>query len=86
MQTTYYDTHRMIWTKRKSNIVDLSAYRRSAEEAAWEDDGFDETAAPAAETRAAMSRADRRAWALDICASLGVVAMTLSFALHVLLV
>ena len=28
MQTTYYNTHRMIWTESKNKVVDLDAYRR----------------------------------------------------------
>lgn len=85
MQTTYYNTHRMIWTESKNKVVDLDAYRRQVEEVRYEDE-WDEPAA--LETGAALGRGkelERRAWALDICASLGVAVMTFSFALNMLL-
>lgn len=87
MQTTYYTTNRMIWTEKKNKVVDLSAYRRQMEEELRADEW--EEPIPAVEGGAVLRRraveAERRAWALDVCASLGVAVMTFTFALSILL-
>ena len=80
MQTTYYETHRMIWNK--SNVVNLSAYSRDDEDELYYDDIPGEVIPL---PRTGRSAQDVRAWALEICASLGVVVMTLSFALNMML-
>lgn len=95
MQTIYYSTPNFIY--RANHIVDLGEYRRKLalsqegslapqpqeEEAPFQEEAWEPPAL--VELHPRRRRADRRALALDICASLGVLAMTLTFTLRVLL-
>ena len=98
MQTVYYTTSNFI--RHQGNVVDLAEYRRKlalAQEGSlapqprmdWEEaedlwEGTEEQSLPRVEKPRRRSRLHRQAMVLDICASLGVVIMTLSFALQVL--
>ena len=95
METIYYTIHRPVKQRERDNIVDLAAYRRQAEAAARRADGtcgpagahreemWEEPASAAEEERS--PRRPLRVWALDLCASLGVVVMTIACTLRVLL-
>lgn len=99
MQTIHYTTSNFI--RHENNVVDFSEYRRKlalADEGSLapkprvEECGADfiegEWERPVLREVAPRPRRSRRqtgAWALDIGASLGVVAMTLTFTLQVLL-
>ena len=93
MQTIYYSTPNFI--RHTGNVVDLDAYRQKL--ALLREDSLaprldtDDAAWPEAEVAPRRDRRPRhtgrrasRAWLLDICASLSVVAMTLAFTLRVL--
>ncbi len=98
MKTIYYSTNQFI--RHQDNVIDLEEYRRrqalaqegnlapqpqreecyplTQEEEVWE--------RPALRKARSRRRNDRRALVLDVCASLGVVVMTLTFTLRVLMV
>lgn len=87
MQTLYYSTAN--WTRHTNNIVDLEQYRRKLSQA--EDSQPEEpelillpqSSAPRARR---SQRLRRRALLLDACASMGILVMTLTFALRALAV
>ena len=99
MKTMYYQTSHFI--RHSGNVVDLGEYRRQlalaqedslarqpeavymAEEP--EEPGFQPVVLTMSKAERRGARRERRGWMLDICASLAVVAMTLAFALRVLL-
>jgi len=90
MQTMYYTTNNFV--RHTGNIVDLSEYRRKlalAQEASCVEQEPAESAMRAQgleprPRRSAARRQERRAMALDMWASMGVLVMTLTFTLHVL--
>ena len=95
MQTIYYSTANFI--QRTDNIVDLGEYRRKlaltqegslaprpAEEGPFPGEEWEPPVLVELRPRR-RRQAHRRALALDLCASLGVLAMTLTFTLRVLL-
>ena len=96
MQTIYYTTTNFV--RHTGNVVDLGEYRRKlalaqegnlapqpqAQEMEESPALHLVTEAPRRSRR--TERADRRAWTLDICASMGVLLMTLTFTLRVLVV
>lgn len=97
MQTIYYKTSHFI--QHSGNLVDLGEYRRrlalaqtdslarKPEQPVWsqeEEPAFRPVVLPNPPARR-HSRCRRRAWALDVCASLSVVLMTLAFVLRVML-
>lgn len=89
MQTIYYTTTHFV--RHTGNVVDLEEYRRKLAltregNLAPLPEEREEPEAPrlhlvAVQDRRARNsnRAARRAWALDICASMGVLLMTLTF-------
>lgn len=94
MQTIYTTTTHFI--RHQGNLVDLDEFRRKLS-LAWEGSlapQLEERPRPAAEPpaltvlpaapRRRRSRRARLSWALDAGASLGVILMTVSFALQVL--
>ena len=94
MRTMYYKTSNFI--QHTGNLVDLDEFRRKT--AAAQPDSLARQPEPAPwlgeepafrpvvlEATPKASRRERRAWALDACASLAVVLMTLLFALRVML-
>ena len=93
MQMIYYSTTNFI--QHRGNLVDLDEFRWKLARARGEEqpDREEEPPCPALrvpahaprqrDPRAARRR--RQVWALDACASLGVIVMTLSFALRVML-
>lgn len=96
MQTIYYTTRNFI--RHTGNLVDLNEFRRrqalaledslarKPQPVDWaapvEEPSFQPQVLSRSSTRS--RRAHRFAWTLDACASLGVVVMTLAFALRVL--
>ena len=96
MQTIHYTTTHFV--RHTGNVVDLEEYRRKLAltregNLAPLPEEREEPEAPrlhlvALQDRRARNsnRAARRAWALDICASMGVLLMTLTFTLRVLAV
>ena len=88
MQTLYYSTSN--WIRHTDNIVDLEQYRRKLSKA--EDSQTEETSEQtllpqSAAPRVRRSRQARRhALFLDACASMGILVMTLTFALRALVV
>ena len=88
MQTLYYTTRSLI--RHTDNVVDLAEYRRRLAQAEEEQEPQEEAVvtllpSPAPAPRRGRRRSlHRRAMALDACASMGVVAMTLAFTLRVL--
>ena len=88
MQTLYYSTSN--WIRHTDNIVDLEQYRRKLSKA--EDSQTEETSEQtllpqSAAPRVRRSRQARRhALFLDSCASMGILVMTLTFALRALVV
>lgn len=87
MQTIYTTSSRL--AQRTADIIDLGEYRRklamtqppaavTAVAPIWE--SAPEGPAP----RARTNHAHRCAWAMDICASLGVFVMTLAFTVQIL--
>jgi len=99
MQTIYYTTSNFI--RHESNVVDFNEYRRKlalADEGSlapkpqledYASDSFEEAwerpVLREVTPRPRRSRRQTGAWALDIGASLGVVVMTLTFTLQILL-
>ena len=99
MQTLYYKTSSFI--QHSGNIIDLAEVRRRQElvrqeslarqlnEATWEQPEEEPAFRPVVLTitpeERRRARWERRAWRLDVCASLGVILMTLLFALRMLL-
>lgn len=94
MRTMYYKTSNFI--QHTGNLVDLDEFRRKT--AAAQPDSLARQPEPepwpgeepafrpvVLEITPKASRRERRAWALDACASLAVVLMTLLFALRVML-
>ena len=94
MRTMYYKTSNFI--QHTGNLVDLDEFRRIT--AAAQPDSLARQPEPepwpgeepafrpvVLEATPKASRRERRAWALDACASLAVVLMTLLFALRVML-
>ena len=78
METVYFTTHSYI--RREGNVLDLADYRRRLA-------GRGEEApapAPRPRRREGRSRGGWALWALDACASLGVLALTVTFALRAL--
>ena len=96
MQTIYYTTTHFV--RHTGNVVDLEEYRRKLaltregnlaplpeEREVPEAPRLHLVKAPERRPRN-RHRAARRAWTLDICASMGVLLMTLTFTLRVLAV
>lgn len=98
MQTMYYKTSNFI--QHTGNIIDLTELRRKRELAqrdslarqpeaeAWyleEEPVFQPVVLTATPEERRRARRERRAWRLDACASLAVIAMTLVFALRMIL-
>lgn len=98
MQTMYYKTSNFI--QHTGNIIDLTELRRKRELAqrdslarqpeaeAWyleEEPAFRPVVLTATPEERRRARRERRAWRLDVCASLAVIAMTLAFALRMIL-
>ena len=86
MQTIYYSTTNFI--QHRGNLVDLDEFRWKLARARGEEPPCPALRAPAHSPRQRDPRAAKRrrqVWALDACASLGVIVMTLSFALRVML-
>lgn len=91
MQTMYYTTTNFI--RHTGNLVDLDEFRRklALAQQSQRPAVLPEAApapvrtAPEAPRPRRSARRDRRAWTLDACASLGVIVMTLTFALRVML-
>lgn len=98
MQTMYYKTSNFI--QHTGNIIDLTELRRKRELAqrdslarqpeaeAWyleEEPAFRPVVLTATPEERRRARRERRAWRLDACASLAVIAMTLAFALRMIL-
>lgn len=91
MQTIYTTSYRL--GVRCDNVIDLNEYRRKlgqlteepsqpeieVEPLLWAREKGED--APAPRPRRALSAG---AWLLDICASAGVLAMTLAFTVHIL--
>ena len=88
MQTLYYSTSN--WIRHTDNIVDLEQYRRKLSKA--EDSQTEETSEQTLLPQSAAPRvrrslqARRHALLLDACASMGILVMTLTFALRALVV
>ena len=94
MRTMYYKTSNFI--QHTGNLVDLDEFRRKTAAAQPDSLARQPEAEPypaeepafrpvVLEITPKASRRERRAWALDACASLAVVLMTLLFALRVML-
>ena len=94
MRTMYYKTSTFI--QHTGNLVDLDEFRRKTAAAQPDSLARQPEAEPwlgeepafrpvVLEATPKASRRERRAWALDACASLAVVLMTLLFALRVML-
>ena len=87
MQTLYYSTSN--WIRHTDNIVDLEQYRRKLSKAEdSQTETSEQTLLPqSAAPRVRRSRQARRhALFLDACASMGILVMTLTFALRALVV
>ena len=90
MQTIYATTTHFI--RHQGNMVDLGEFRRkqalaragSLAPRLEPEEASVQAAAPVLTVLPAASRRARMSWALDAGASLGVIVMTLSFALQVL--
>ena len=88
MQTVYYTTNNFV--RHTGNVVDLSEYRRKlaaaqSQQVDWqEQEEVAEPAAVAPRPRRSRQRREQRGLMLDMCASMGVLVMTLTFTLHVL--
>ena len=83
MTTTYFTIQST--ARPASNLVDLDAFRRSLEPPQPEQLPPVIRLLPAVRPRSSARRARRVTWALDTCASLAVVFMTVIFSLRVLL-
>lgn len=99
MQTLYYKTSNFI--RHTGNLVDLDQFRQKTfaaqrdslarrPEAGWREaapsgSAFRPVVLTMSEHARRRARNARRAWTLDICASLAVVIMTVVFTLRVLL-
>ena len=92
MQTIYYATSNFI--RHQGNVVDLSEFRRklSLTQEGSLAPSLEQLSPPELKQRPQLTvlpctekkrprRGERAAWVLDACASLGVIVMTLSFAL-----
>ena len=85
MQTRYYATENFI--RHTDNVVDLTEYRRRLEQARQEQAPEDAPAAllpPAVQPEPPRRKRLSPAAVLDLCASVGVVLMTLAFTLQIL--
>ena len=99
MQTMYYKTSNFI--RHTGNIIDLNELRRKQaaiaqrdslarqpDADAWyleEEPAFRPVVLIVTPEERRRARRERRAWRLDACASLAVIAMTLAFALRMIL-
>lgn len=98
MQTIYNKTSHLI--PRAGNVVDLAELRsrrvqvqrdslaRQSGEGLWgpeEASAFRPVVLTATPEERRRARRERRAWCLDVCASLAVILMTVVFALRILL-
>lgn len=97
MQTTYYQTSNFI--QHSGNMIDLTEFRRRAmaqrdslarqpQEDLWdtgEEPAFRPVLLEITPEERRRARRERRAWRLDVCASLAVILMTAVFALRMLL-
>ncbi|MGI5934474.1 MAG: hypothetical protein ACOX7A_06715 [Lawsonibacter sp.] len=88
MQTLYYSTAN--WIRHTDNIVDLEQYRRKLSQAenSQPEEGPELIVLPqsSAPRPRRSQRLRRRALILDACASMGILVMTLTFALRALAV
>ena len=88
MQTLYYTTRNFV--RHTDNLVDLSEYRRKLtaarrEQMAWQEEQEDaEPAQVLPRPRRSAQKRQRRAAMLDLWASMGVLAMTVTFTVYVL--
>lgn len=90
MQTLYYTTSNFI--RHTDNVVDLSEYRRRLERMQadrlgwqeWEDAQESEPAEIQSRPRRCGQRRERTAALLDVCASMGILVMTLTFTVYML--
>lgn len=100
MQTMYYKTSNFIQHtgnvvdlgeyRRRLALAQQDSLARQPEELRWPEEAVEEPAfrpvvLPAPQEDRRRVRQARRAWTLDACASLAVIAMTLLFALRVML-
>lgn len=99
MQTMYYKTSNFI--RHTGNIIDLNELRRKQaaiaqrdslarqpDADAWyleEEPAFRPMVFTFSPEERRCARRERRAWRLDVCASLAVIVMTLTFALRMVL-
>lgn len=99
MRMTYYKTSNFI--QRTGNVVDLNEFRHRQAAAAQRDSlarqpeveaylpeeepGFQPMVLTLSPEERRRARRERRAWRLDACASLAVIAMTLVFVLWMIL-
>lgn len=93
MQTVYYKTSNFI--QHEGNVVDLEEFRRRLDLAQRDslarqpeecsDSAFRPVVLTMSKEERRRARRERRAWALDACASLAVVVMTLAFVLWIVL-
>ena len=91
MQTIYTTSYRL---GVRDNIIDLNAYRRQLEQSMEqpEEEIEVEPLLWSSERERAEERPRRRthraaragAWLMDVCASAGVLAMTVAFTMHIL--
>ena len=90
MQTLYYTTNNFV--RHTDNIVDLSEYRRKlermqADRLGWqefEDPEEGEAVEIQPRPRRSAQRRERTAALLDMCASMGILVMTLTFTVYML--
>ena len=90
MQTLYYTTSNFV--RHTGNIVDLSEYRRKqerlqADRLRWQESEETDECEPAQvqpRPRRSVQCRERKAALLDMWASMGVLAMTVTFTLYVL--
>ena len=85
MQTMYYTTSNFV--RHTGNVVDLNEYRRELAAAQYRQEEPEEENAPAEvlpRPRRSGERRERRGMLLDMCASMGVLVMTITFTLYVL--
>ena len=85
MQTLYYTTNNFV--RHTGNIVDLSEYRRKLtaarrEQMLWQEDAQPVEVQP--RPRRSAQKRQRRTALLDLWASMGVLAMTVTFTVYVL--
>lgn len=91
MQTIYHKTSNIIdlaELRRRQALTQRDSLARRTTEESWvseEASGFYPVILTATREERRHARRERRAWCLDICASLAVILMTVAFALRVLI-